>query len=227
VNNGHDPGDVAAHALGLLEGPEAARVQAHIAVCPQCHREWVDLRRTSDLLDGVPPEMFLDGPPHPDADAVLQRALWRVRGESRRGRGRRRLVLGVAAAVTGVALAGGAVAIGRATAPETSVTAAPSAPAPGARVLEGSDGGVRLVATITPARGWVRVSADVSGIPAGERCELVVVAKDGTEEEAGSWLTGADPAGATVDGSALISPEDVAGVLVRNEDGREFVSATA
>ncbi len=28
-------------------------------------------------------------------------------------------------------------------------------------------------------------------------------------------------------GSALVSPEDVAGVLVRNEDGREFVSATA
>ena len=71
------------------------------------------------------------------------------------------------------------------------------------------------------------MSADVSGIPAGERCELVVVAKDGTEADAGSWLTGADPAGATVDGSALVSPEDVAGVLVRNEDGREFVSATA
>ncbi|MCO1658703.1 zf-HC2 domain-containing protein [Pseudonocardia humida] len=226
MNDGHDRGDVAAHALGLLEGPEAARVQAHLAVCPQCHREWVDLRQTSDMLDAVPPEMFLDGPPHPDADVVLQRALWRVRGESRTRRGRRRLALGVAAAVTGVALAGGAVAIGRATAPETTVTAAPSAPEPGTRVLEGSDGGVRLVASITPARGWVRVSADVSGIPAGERCELVVIAKDGTEEFAGGWLTGADPAGATVDGSAIVAAEDVAGVVVRNEDGREFVSAT-
>ncbi|WP_214407895.1 zf-HC2 domain-containing protein [Pseudonocardia lacus] len=230
MTNGHDPGDVAAHALGLLEGPEADRVQAHIAVCPQCHREWIDLRRTSDLLDGVPPEMFLDGPPHPDADVVLQRALWRVRGESRRRRGRSRLALGVAAAVTAVGLAGGAVAIGRLTAPETTATAAPTtaptAPAPGTRVLEGSDGPVRLVATITPARGWVRVSADVSGIPAGESCELVVVAKDGSEESAGSWLTGADPAGATVDGSAVVSPEDVAGVVVRNEEGREFVTAT-
>jgi hypothetical protein len=155
----------------------------------------------------------------------VQRAHWVVRGKPRQLRGRHRLALGIAAVVTGAALAGG-VLIGRATAPATTVTAAPVAPATGTRVLEGVDGSVRLVAIITPVRGWVRVSADVSGIPAGERCELVVVAKDGTEASAGGWLTEADLAGATVDGSALVAPEDVAGVLVRNQDGREFVSAS-
>jgi putative zinc finger protein len=234
VTIGHDPGDLAAHALGLLEGREAEAVQAHIATCPQCRREWADLRRTSDLLDGIPPEMFLEGPPHPDADPVLQRALWRVRGEARQQRGRRRVVLGVAAAVTAVALAGGAAVVGRLTAPEPAVTAAPTAaptpgptaPAPGTRTIEGSDGGVRLAVDLTPARGWVRVAARVTGLPPGERCELVVVAKDGSEEVAGSWLTGADPAGAALSGSAVIAAEDVAGVVVRNEAGREFVTAT-
>jgi RNA polymerase sigma-70 factor (ECF subfamily) len=102
-----------------------------------------------------------------------------------------------------------------------------AAPVPGTRTLAGSDGDVRLSVDLTPARGWVRLAARVSGIPAGEPCELVVVAKDGTEEVAGSWLTGADPAGATVNGSAIIAAEDVAGVVVRNESGEEFVAATA
>lgn len=221
MNGAHDPGELAAHALGLLDGREAAAVQAHLSTCVPCRREYVDLRETSALLGEVPPEMFLEGPPHPDADLVLQRALWQVRGESRTRRGRRLVLLAAAAVVTGLALAGGAAAIARATAPET-VTAAP---VPGTVSVQGDDGGVRLAADLAPARGWVRVTAHVSGIPAGERCELVVVGRDGSEEVAGSWLTGSDPAGATLDGSAVVPPDQVARVLVRNEDGREFVSA--
>jgi hypothetical protein len=52
-----------------------------------------------------------------------------------------------------------------------------------------------------------------------------VVGKDGSQEVAGSWLTGSDPAGATVEGSAVIAIDQVAQVVVRNEDGRQFVSA--
>jgi anti-sigma factor RsiW len=221
VNGVHDPGELAAHALGLLDTREAAAVQAHLSTCAQCRREYADLRDTSALLDEVPPEMFLEGPPHPDADLVLQRALWQVRGESRSKRGRRRVQLAAAAVVTGLALTGGVVAVTRATAPDV-VTAAP---VPGTVSVQGGDGPVRLAADLAPARGWVRVTAHVSGIPAGERCELVVVGRDGAEEVAGSWLTGSDPAGATLDGSAVIPPEQVARVLVRNADGREFVSA--
>ena len=222
MNGVHDPGEHAAHALGLLEPREAAAVQAHLTTCSQCRREYLDLRETSQLLDEVPPEMFLEGPPHPDAEPVLQRAMWRVRGEARSRRTRRRVVLAVAAVVTGLALAGGAAVVGRLTAPDTSI-AGPLAP--GSVSVQGTDGAVRLAADLTPARGWVRLTAHVSGIPAGERCEVVVVGKDGAEEVAGSWLTGSDPAGATVDGSAVIPLDQVAQVLVRNEAGREFVSA--
>jgi anti-sigma factor RsiW len=223
VNGAHDPGELAAHALGLLDPREAAAVQAHLTTCSQCRREYFDLRETSQLLEEVPPEMFLEGPPHPDAEPVLQRALWQVRGESRSRRGRRRVVLAVAAVVTGLALAGGSAVVARLTAPDTSV-AGPVAP--GTVSVQGTDGAVRLAADLTPARGWVKVTAHVSGIPAGERCEVVVVGKDGSQEVAGSWLTGSDPAGATVDGSAVIAPDQVARVVVRNEDGRQFVSAS-
>jgi anti-sigma factor RsiW len=222
VNGAHDPGELAAHALGLLDPREAAAVQAHLATCSQCRREYFDLRETSQLLEEVPPEMFLEGPPHPDAEPVLQRALWQVRGESRSRRGRRRVVLAVAAVVTGLALAGGAAVVARLTAPDTSI-AGPVAP--GTVSVQGDDGAVRLAADLTPAKGWVKLTAHVSGIPAGERCEVVVVGKDGSQEVAGSWLTGSDPAGATVEGSAVIALDQVAQVVVRNEDGRQFVSA--
>jgi RNA polymerase sigma-70 factor (ECF subfamily) len=221
VNGAHDPGELAAHALGLLDGRESAAVQAHLSTCSQCRREYFDLRETSALLEEVPPEMFLEGPPHPDADLVLQRALWQVRGESRTKRGRRRVLLASAAVVTGLALAGGTVLITQAVAPD-SVTAAP---VPGTVSVQGRDGAVVLAADVVPARGWVKLTAHVSGIPAGERCEIVVVGKDGSEAFAGGWVTGSDPAGATVEGSAAIAPDQVASVVVRNEAGREFVSA--
>jgi anti-sigma factor RsiW len=221
VTTAHDPGELAAHALGLLEPREAAAVQAHLATCSQCRREFFDLRETTGLLDEVPPEMFLEGPPHSDADIVLQRTLWQVRGESRSRRGRRRVLVAAAAVVTGLALAGGSAFIARSVAPDT-VTAAP---VPGAISVQGNDGAVRLDAQLTPARGWVKLTAHVSGIPAGERCEVVVVGKDGSQEIAGSWLTGSDPAGATVEGSAVIAADQVASVLVRNEAGQQFVSA--
>jgi anti-sigma factor RsiW len=218
----HDPGELAAHALGLLDGPAADAVQDHLAGCPQCLREWTDLRATSGLLGDVPPEMFLDGPP--DGDIALQRALWQIRGETRSRRTRRRLVLASAAVVTAAALAGGSVAIGRITAEPEVVVAGPTVPDGTGMVVQGTDGPVALQAVLTPAKGWVRVSATVRGIPAGERCAIVVVAKDGTEQIAGSWVTGSDPAAAPIDGSAVVAPEDVAAIAVRNDAGREFIS---
>jgi anti-sigma factor RsiW len=222
MTTAHDPGELAAHALGLLDPREAAAVQAHLTTCSQCRREYLDLRETTGLLEEVPPEMLLEGPPHPDAEPVLQRALWQIRGESRTRRTRRRVVLAVAAVVTGLALAAGAAVVARMTAPEASV-AGPVVP--GTISVQGTQGDVRLAADLSPARGWVRVSAHVSGIPAGERCQLVVVGKDGSENVAGGWLTGSDPAGATVDGSAIITADQVAQVVVRNEAGQQFVSA--
>ena len=120
------------------------------------------------------------------------------------------------------AVAGGGVAIGRASVP----LVPPPGSAVGALVLTGSGaGGTALRATLGPAGSWVRLTASVTGIPAGERCRILVVARNGSKETAGSWVVSGTPGG-SVDGSAAVALPDVAAVVVQNEAGHEFVRAT-
>ncbi|WP_337523391.1 hypothetical protein [Streptomyces sp. SS] len=86
-----------------------------------------------------------------------------------------------------------------------------------------------MTVRVTPAAGWVRVRAAVTGLPEGERCTLVVVGRDGSRTTAGSWVVGAgaregEGKGAALDGSAAVAPADVAAVVVENESGKRFVS---
>lgn len=221
----HDLGELSAHALGLLDDAAARSVEQHLRVCGTCRQQWSELRGTTALLDEVPPEMFLDGPP--DGELMLRRTLREVRNEKRRAqRGQRFRMVGAAAAVL-VVLTGAGVVVGRVTAePQPAVVALPA----GTVTLEGSadgpDGPVTMSADIVPSVGWVRLAATVSGIPPGERCTLVVVAEDGTEHDGGSWLVaprGQGP-GATINGSAIVAPDDVAAVSVRNDEGTTFIT---
>jgi Putative zinc-finger len=218
----HYPEELGAQVLGLLDPVQNHAIQEHLAGCPACRREWEELRGMVTLLDDVvPPEAGLEGPP--DADFMLRRTLRQVRKEAGAQRRRRWITGAGAAAVTlGVVLAGGVV-LGRDAAPPPDVVAAP-APAPGAVVLTGGgEPGVSMTTTLTPAAGWVRLTTSVQGIPEGERCYIVVVARDGTRQIAGSWVVG--PSGRPIDGSALVPLDDVDQVIVENEQGREFAVA--
>jgi hypothetical protein len=220
---GHDPVELGALALGLLDPDRTRAVEEHLAACATCRRELEDLTAVTHLLGEVPPEALLEGPP--DGDLVLRRTLRQIRAEAAAER-RRRFTSGVAAAVAAVALlAGGGVALGRATAPEP-VVVATAAPREGGTTLRG-DGvpGVSMAAVITPAAGWVRLSATVKGIPRGERCRVLVVARDGHRELAASWLASArgETEGTQLDGAAIVAPDQVAGVAVENEAGKQFV----
>ena len=223
----HDPEELGAHALGLLDAAQSRAVEEHLAGCPACRREWEELRGMVDLLDDVPPEAFLDGPP--DGDLVLQRTLRRLRSETGAQRRRRRFAL-VGAAAVGIAFVlGGGVLIGRETAPPPAVSAAPAPAAEAVVLAGGGEPGVSMTATITPAAGWVRLSTSVKGIPPGERCRIVVVARDGSRQIAGGWLVspGGWRDGVTLDGSAIVALDQVAAVVVENEAGREFATARA
>lgn len=226
MSDEHDSGQLATYMVGLLDADDARFVEAHLVRCGQCRYELDELRMLDRaLLDIVPPEALLDGPP-PDGDLLLQRMVRQVRDESAAPRSRRQLAL-VAAAVVAIAAVGiGSAALGRVTAPET-VTAAP---APGAFVLVGTNPttGSELTVTITPAAGWVRLSATVGGIPAGQECQLLAVSRDGTTQIAGSWLVSptGEQNGTVLNGAALVAPADLVAVRVENFDGREFVTAT-
>jgi anti-sigma factor RsiW len=218
----HDPGELGALALGLLDPVRTRAVEEHLATCPACRRDLDDLTAVTDQLGEVPPEALLEGPP--DGDLVLRRTLRQIRAEAAAER-RRRLVPRIAAAAAAVAvLVGGGLAVGRATAPDPVIVAA-AAPAPGVTMRGDGVAGVTMAAVVSPAAGWVRVSANVKGIPPGERCRVVVLARDGSRQVAASWLTSAkgERDGTQVDGAAIVAPDDVVGMAVENEAGKEFV----
>jgi hypothetical protein len=138
--------------------------------------------------------------------------------------------------VAAIALVGGGVVAGRQSVvpvvavptPTPSATATATAVA-GTFTVAATDAttGAQLSARVVPAAGWVRVTAQVKGIAAGQRCRVIVVAKDGRREIAGSWLVSEAGAanGTTLDGSAIVPPDQVGAVVVENENGAQFVSA--
>ncbi|MEU1181889.1 zf-HC2 domain-containing protein [Streptomyces sp. NPDC005820] len=229
----HDSALLGAYVLGVLDEREVRAVDEHVASCERCREELDGLREMEAALGEVPPEAFLDGPPE-GGDLLLQRTLRRARGERDGVERRRRVVLTAVAAVAAAAVLGGGVLIGRGTGggttpvaepPPPSTTAVATPPA-GGKVGSGTSAttGSRMTVRVTPAAQWVRVNASVKGIPAGEKCRLIVVSKDGSREVAGSWLVADEVKGANLDGSAAVPAADVAKVVVENDHGKEYVA---
>ncbi|MDH6541347.1 anti-sigma factor family protein [Streptomyces lavendulae] len=225
------------YVLGVLDEDDVRRVEEHVGDCVRCREEVAALREMEEVLGEVPEEAFLEGPPQ-GGDLLLQRTLRQVRGERAASARRRVGLAGLAVAASlaavfwaGTQLGGDREPVGALPAPPSpTVSAVPPAPVPGTRVASATDRGTgaRMNVQVTPAAKWVRVHAAVTGIPAGERCRLVVVAKDGTRSTAGGWVVGTaehgEGKGASLDGSAAVDPANVREVLVENESGRTFVS---
>ncbi|GAA3852538.1 zf-HC2 domain-containing protein [Saccharothrix violaceirubra] len=230
MTTNHDPRLLGAYVLGVLDEREARAVEHHLSDCAHCRSELDDLRAAEAALGDLPPEALLDGPPE-DGDLLLRRTLRQVRKE-RVGRVRARgLGAAAAAVVVAVVVLGGGFAVGRGTAPtpdaSSSTTVAPPDNAE-RKLATGVDPatGARMTVEIRRAVGWVRVNASVSGVAQGRECRLVVVGKDGTTREAGSWLVSklGEREGTNLDGSALVEFSDVTAVEVRDFTGERIVS---
>jgi hypothetical protein len=216
--SGHESELLGAYVLGVLDGEEWATVRSHLDGCEPCRREVDDLREMEAALGEIPPEALLDGPP-PEGSGLLRRTLSDVRGERRR----RGLLWTLAAvAAVAVALAGGIVA-GRSTSASPASGSAPPAAAV-ARSATATDPqtGTSMTVAVTPAAGWVRVHATLTGVPAGSQCRIYAVSADGARQQAASWLAGSGPM--TVDGSALMAPADVTAVQAETYAGQILVA---
>lgn len=220
---------IGAYVLDTLEPAERSDVDAHLATCETCRAELADLEAMKEALGEIPPEALMHGPP--EADLVLQRTLRQIRQEKSRGARWQQGLIAGAAAVALIAAVGGGVLVGRSAGgtEEAAPQAIPSATAaPGTRVATTLDPAtnVQLTASVTPAAGWVRVNASVAGIPHGEDCRLIVVAKNGDRQIAGGWIVSeqGEANGTNLDGSASIAPDDVASIEIVNTAGRIFVS---
>lgn len=213
-----------AYVLGALDRQERRAMEQHLASCRRCQAELAELRMARAALDGLPPEAMLDGPPD-GGDLLLQRVLREIRRETGQQVRRRRTMAATAAVVVAVAFTGGGVVLGRTTGPAGTTQA--EAPA-GTRTASATDTatGAKMTVSVQPAAGWVRLNASVAGIPQGQKCRLYVVARDGTREEAGSWLVSeqGEQNGTELAGAALVAPADVASVEVQNFAGQKYVA---
>jgi Putative zinc-finger len=229
LNPTGDHADIAGYLMETLTPQEKQQVDEHLAGCAECRAEVDSLREWTAALDAVPEAMLLDGPPD-DADLLLQRTLREIRAESSgRRRARTAMLVSAAAVVIAVAVAGGVVT-GRSTAPDRPLaqpTAAPqTSTPPGTKIATAPADpvtGARISVAVMPAAGWVRINATVGGIPAGERCRLEVVDKDGNAVVAGSWLV-SGIGDTKLSGSALIDPAQVAAVRVVNAAGKQYAT---
>jgi len=233
----HDAQLLGAYVLETLDPDERRDVDAHLADCEVCRADLVELEAVKNVLEDIPPEALLHGPP--DADLVLQRTLRQVREEVAQetaGATRRRWMPAVAAAAVLVAGALGAgAALGRGTAPEqvaepppatvVPTTASPLPPNTLVGSIETPDG-VRMTARLVPAAGWVRVNATVAGIPAGQDCRIIVVGSNGEREIAGGWIVSAagEQNGTNLDGSASVAIDKVVALEIQNTAGQTFVT---
>ena len=233
MTTSHPRESLGAYALLALDDTERQEVEAHLASCADCRAEYEELRTMTDLLGDLPPEAVLEGPPE-DGDLVLLRTLNAVREERRSETVGRRWLVGTAASVAALALLAGGVFAGRQSvepvvAVPTPTPTATSTTVAGTFTVAAQDPttGAQLSARVVPAAGWVRVNVQVKGIGEGQRCRIVVVAKDGHREIAGSWLVSAAGAasGTTLDGAAIVPPDQVASVVIENENGAQFVTA--
>ena len=233
----HDRFYLGAYALGLLDPDEVRAVDVHLVDCVSCRVELARLVVTRDALGEVPPEFFLDGPPE-GGDLLLQRIIRTVRAAGSQpltGRPRRfRRQSAAAVVILAFGLSVGAVIgrqtalIGQANGPPTPTVSA-SIDASSGQTLTGVNPatGASMTVVVKPAVGWVRLHADVRGVPAGTPCQLIVTRHDGTSTVAGSWLVSAigEQQGTVLDGSALVAPDEMATVSVRTPDGRTIVTA--
>ncbi|MER5201215.1 anti-sigma factor [Streptomyces sp. NPDC002755] len=227
-------GLLGAHALGLLDTHERSKLEQQIEGCEVCQVELADLRALEAELGEVPLEFFLEGPPD-GGELLLQRTLRQVREEAAVSQRRRTLLtVLVAAALAGVLLGGGFV-VGKAqTAPDVLASRSASASGEGVVTASATDAVTKatMAVTLTPAAGWVRVSAAVTGLQPGEKCRLIVVSRSGEREIAGSWVVaelkpGSHEQGPQLVGFAAVPVEQVRSVKVENDQGREYVEVAA
>ncbi|HWD82797.1 MAG TPA: anti-sigma factor, partial [Kribbella sp.] len=180
------------------------------------------------------PEAFLDGPPE-DGELMLQRTLRAVRSEPSElsepsepsvlpVKRRSTWLLVAAAAVVVAGALGGGVVLGRSTVPTD------DQPVAGSKQVSTVDTntGTRMTATVEPRPGWSWVEVQLTGLKAGDQCEMVVTNNDGSTWVAGSWQVSEKAAknGSTFGGGVLIPLDEVRSVEIRTVQGKHLVTAT-
>ena len=205
--------------LGALEPGEREDVEAHVATCPSCSTALADIAPLPGLLNRgkmTPSEMagegFSPAPAH-----VLETAIRRVRDEQvvpfRRTPSPNWQPVLAAAAAAVVAVAIGLAAWSQVHHAPQRVVAAASSPT----------SGISANVVLTPTGSGTSLDLSLSGVRAGEHCELVAISHDGAREVTSSWV--ADYEGmASLTGSTGLSTADISQLQIVTTDGETLLT---
>ncbi|MDS1271343.1 zf-HC2 domain-containing protein [Lipingzhangella sp. LS1_29] len=222
----HDSHLLGAYVLGTLDVQESTQVEAHLEECARCRDEVSELRQVREALGELPPEALLDGPP--ENDLPLQRTVRQVRSQRLHQSRRQWFVLTAVAVLAGVVLIGGSLAVGAALGAGSGEE--PAVPELDAGTVvaaqENPDTGAAATVALAPSEDGTQVDSLITGLPAGEDCEIVVLAEDGTSTVAAEWTVTPEAAeeGSEPGGLVDVRPEEVASVVVRNVEHTEFLT---
>jgi anti-sigma factor RsiW len=195
-----------AYVLGQLDDDQRREVELHLMTCETCPAELTEIRPVAQALRAV------------DADAVavaasielpaaLDDRIRRALPPRRASRPHGRLV--------GAALTAVAVVVVRGDDAGPTVIAVP-------RVTTAS--GVTAAAGLVDHAWGVEVKLRASGLPAGERFEMWVVADDGSSHEAGEFV-GVAGTEIVCDMSSSVLLEHATAFRVVDDQGAEVISA--
>jgi hypothetical protein len=237
----------AAYVLGALSSEDRQAFEEHLEGCDRCSRAVRELAGLPGLLSRVDPaEIGSAAASAPLPDSLLPDLLTAVRRDRRR---RSRVTIGVAAAATLLAVAGGLVARDVLDGPDGGPTAgtttgATSTPSPGAGPSQEPPLQQMSGVDSTSLDGWVALEAVPWGTRLTLRCRypggdayggaggngsaptyrLVVRSTAGTERVAG-WA--AVPGGdLTVVGATALRPDQITAVEVRDAQGHPVLRLT-
>jgi hypothetical protein len=200
------------YVVGAIDDDERALVDLHVADCAECRRELERLMPLPRYLAHLSEEEF-------DRIQIERRPpaglLTRLRAAVSAERRRLARVRVVAVAALALTIAVAAVAVELESRPE------PAAPAARVTAVDPSTG-VHATVTLTPRAWGTALTVQMDGAAPGERCRLVVRARDGSSDVAATWrATYRGSAGAG--GSTELARADVAAIDVVTTAGRRLV----
>jgi Putative zinc-finger len=220
-----------AYVLGALEREERSGLEAHLETCDICRQELDRLAPLPGLLSRLtvseaevldvakpepaevdPAELDLAEPRPAETSAPLERALFEVARERRRGRLMRTAAVAAALLLAAVAVVGGPL-LDRDGGNE---------PAPLTAAASDLRTGVHGAAELSREPWGTRVDLNLAGVRPGEHCRLVARAAGGRSEVAATWRAGYLGT-ADVPGAVSIPPERLRSLDVVTADDRVLV----
>ena len=192
------PSFLGAYVLGALDPAERRAAEAHLARCGDCAAELEGFRGLTVQLARVPADEVAGEPVTASPELFA-----RVSAAARRPTRRRWLATAAAAAVL---VAGGA---------------AWTASRDGGDLHTATNDGVRLSVTAAERNHGSVLDVTVAGLRAGVRCEVLVVDDSGEWHDIDDWTTYGGEVSYRL--WTEVPPQDVADVVLREEDGEELV----